>query len=216
MKIALLAGILSGFAAVIGVSGFYPWVDHPRLPSHTRVLPNGGRAERLVIRLPADQIVSAGTPEAGIRGRSFPDGVTIPEALGNQPLLLEHFKVRDVEGNVIGLAARHSTATAEGSASAWAITIPSRGTLWLVGAETPGALDGALASSGYVEGTPWNGDLRITISSGEDGSGRVASGTREFEGLAGTYSETWLLTGVGDAGELQGTVELSTITFRAP
>jgi len=44
--------------------------------------------------------------------------------------------------------------------------------------------------------------------------GTVTAGTGEFAGLSGIYVETWTVAGVDDAGELNATVELSTITRR--
>ena len=46
------------------------------------------------------------------------------------------------------------------------------------------------------------------------GGGRVVGGGGEFQGLAGTYTETWLITGLGEDGELRGTIELATVTHR--
>lgn len=78
-------------------------------------------------------------------------------------------------------------------------------------------MDAALARMGRADGEPWSGDLRLPlISEAEgEGGGQIIGGSGEFQGLRGVYSENWLITGVGPAGELQGTLELSTITFQA-
>lgn len=217
MKAGFIFGIVLGLGGVLALGGLYPWVDHPRLPSQTRVVANGGRAEQFVVRLPVDKISLAGTPDQGIRATAYPGTMMLPEGLGAATLLLEHFKVRDVQGNVIGVAARHTTAPSDGVTSVWAITIPSRGTLRLSGTEEIGSVDAALARMGRADGEPWSGDLRLPlISEAEgEGGGQIIGGSGEFQGLRGVYSENWLITGVGPAGELQGTLELSTITFQA-
>ena len=40
------------------------------------------------------------------------------------------------------------------------------------------------------------------------------SGTGEFEGLTGSYTETWTVAAVDEDGELSGTIELGTVTSR--
>ena len=215
MKAGFIFGIVLGLGGILAVGGLYPWVDQPRLPSQTQVVANGGRAEQFVVRLPVDKISLIGTPDQGIRATAYPGTMRLPEGLGDATLLLEHFKVRDVQGNVIGVAARHTTAPSDGATSVWAITIPSRGTLRLSGTEERGSVDSALARMGRADGEPWTGDLRLPLISEAEGSGQVIGGSGEFQGLRGVYSENWLLTGVGSAGELQGTLELSTITYQA-
>jgi len=210
MKASLLAGILLGFVAAIGAARFFPWVDHPRSASLTTVLHNGGRVEEFVIRFPVDRITSAGSAEMGLRAIGYPQGVELPAELAEEPVLVEHFKLRDRDGEVIGVAARHSSVAHEEASSAWALTIPSRGTMRLVGAAEPRALDRELAAAGRADGQPWSGDLELSIGSPGADSGLVAGGSHEFEGLIGTYSEDWLISGVSQAGELRGTIMLHT------
>jgi hypothetical protein len=174
------------------------------------VLHNGGRVEEFVIRIPVDRIASAGTAEMGLRANAYPQGVELPAEMASQPVLVEHFKLRDRDGEVIGVAARHASVAAAEAASAWALTIPSRGTMHLLGAADPGALDRELAAAGRVDGQPWSGDLEWRIGPSGDESGLVSGGSHEFEGLIGTYSEDWLISGVSQAGELRGTIMLHT------
>ena len=180
---------------------------------------NGGRAEQFLVRLPVDTIASFGTREHGVRARPHPAAAVLPADLQDEPLLLEHFKVRDTEGNVIGVAVRHTVSSGEDAATAWAVTIPSRGTLRLAGSEVTAGLDAALAGGGVVPGEPWEGDLRVTMTAAaadDAPGGRVLGGSGEFRGLGGTFSESWLITGIGEQGELRGTIELSTVTHQGP
>jgi hypothetical protein len=213
MKTAILLGFVLGFGGVLAGSHFLPWVAHARLPSQTSVVANGGRAEQFLIRLPVDRIGSAGAT-AGIRGSPMFANMALPENIAKEPLLIEHFKVRDSVGNVIGLAARHWSAGPDGDAgSAWVLMIPSRGALMLAAPGEPrGALDAALQKGGY-KGASWDGDVRIDLA-GAEGRGSIINGSAEFEGLDGEYSERWNVSGVSDTGELRGTIELNTVTFR--
>ena len=137
MKAAILLGFVLGFGGVLAGSHFFPWVIHSRLPSQTSVVANGGRAEQFLIRLPVDRIGSAGAT-AGLRGSPMFANMALPENLAKEPLLVEHFKVRDSVGNVIGLAARHWSVDGDGDAgSAWVVLIPSRGAMLLTAPGEP-------------------------------------------------------------------------------
>ncbi|HEY5623436.1 MAG TPA: hypothetical protein VIV14_06715 [Gammaproteobacteria bacterium] len=209
MKSSFLAGIVLGLFAALGAARFYPWIDHVRVASRTTVLHNGGRLENFVIRLPVDRIASSGTPETGLRGRAFPEQATLPDAIGGG-VLAEHFKLRDVDGEVIGIAARHSAIVDGVPTSAWALSIPSRGTMRLVGSAEPGELDRALAAEGRTEGRAWTGQLAMTIGADDAQSGWITGGSHEFDGLGGAYTEQWAISGVSQSGELRGTISLQT------
>lgn len=213
MKIALWLGIFLGFGGVLAGSHFYPWVAHARLPSQTTVVANGGRAERFVIRLPVDRIGSAGGRATGGRGAPELASMRLPEELATEPLLIEHFKLRDGGGNVIGLAARHWSEAPGGPAAAWSLLVPSRGALFLTAAgERRDALDAALRRSGWRPSAAWEGSVRVELAA----EGRFVAGSDEFDGLGGGYTEIWTVTGVGESGEIRGTIELDTLTYRAP
>ena len=213
MKITFLSSIFLGFVGVLTAGHFVPWGAHVRLPSQTRVVANGGRAEQFVIRLPADRIDVAGAKNAGLRGAATSGASALPAQLTTEPLLVEHFKVRDAAGNVIGLAARHWSADAHTSGTAWSLMIPSRGALLLTApAEPRGALDTALRNAGYSAGAVWNGAVKVAFAPEGTDDAIVAAGSDEFAGLDGKYSETWTITGVTDGGELHGTIEIDTVT----
>ena len=214
MKTALSIGLLVGFCGVLAAAHYYPWVVHSRLPSQTSVVANGGRAERFLIRLPVDRIDTVGGTNLGVRGDPAAAAV-LPAPLADHAFLIEHFKIRDAAGNVIGLAARHWSNTPDGPATAWSLLIPSRGALLLTAPGEPrAALDAALRKVGFVPGTAWTGDLRVALGTGRDDEGVVTAGTDEFGGLQGHFSETWTVTGVSDGGDLRGTIELDTVTFQ--
>ena len=213
LKATFIAGILFGLATVVSGAGLYPWIDHERLESQTQVVPNGGRSEAFFIRLPVDRIASLGTEDLGLGSSAFPAGLAWPESLGTQPTQVDHFKVRDAGGNVIGVASRHTVELPGSAAITWSLSFPSRGALWLAGQFDPAAFGAAAAAAGYRPGAAWSGELDLHIGAPRATTGEVRGGTSEFRSLTGTFTEHWHITGVGDAGELRGAIELGTTTF---
>lgn len=216
MKILFLASLLIGLSATLAGARFYPWVDLERLPSHTSVVANGGRSEQFVIRLPADRIASHGSSDAGLRAAAFPAKPEGHAATADTaPLLVEQFKVRDQSGTVIGLAARHWTEADAATAAAWLLVVPGRGAMLLGASGEPRSVaDNALAAAGWRRGESWSGNIEFVATSDTDEPARILGGEGEFDGIDGHYSETWRIAGVGASGELRGTIELDTVTFR--
>jgi hypothetical protein len=213
MKTTFFLAVFLGFVGVLAAGHFVHWGNQVRLPSQTHVVANGGRAEQFLIRLPADRIEVVGANAAGLRAAAPPGASALPAQLTAEPLLVEHFKIRDTSGNVIGLAARHWSAAAHASGTAWSLMIPSRGALLLTAPGEPrAALDSALRNAGYNAGTAWTGDVQVAFAPEGTDTAIVAAGSDEFSGLAGKYNETWTITGVTDGGELHGTIELDTVT----
>ncbi|NNC64186.1 MAG: hypothetical protein HKN84_05335 [Gammaproteobacteria bacterium] len=213
LKVTFISGIFFGLAAVVSGAGLYPWIDHERLESQTQVVPNGGRSEVFFIRLPVDRIASLGTERSSLGTASFPAALALPDSLGTEPMQIDHFKVRDTGGNVIGVASRHTVDLADATAVTWSLSFPSRGALWLVGQFDSAALDAAVAELGYQPGQAWAGEVDFLVGDSESPTGEVRGGTNEFSTLTGTFTESWHITGVGDMGEPRGTIELDTTTF---
>jgi hypothetical protein len=207
MKVTIGLGFLIGFAGSLAAAYLFPFVDHARIESRTGVAMNGGRSETFMIRLPVDRIASLGDDGSTLRGGRHPASLKVPETFSDDGFLVEHFKLRDVDGNVIGLATHHSTNTDAGPVDVWAVDVPGRGAIVFAGAgQRPAELDEALRSAGYVPGVSW------TVV--DAGATRVVTGTEEFENVDGRYGETWNITGVSPTGEIRGTIEVSTLVQR--
>lgn len=213
MKLVFLLAILGGFGGTLAGAHFVPWLKHARLPSHTSVVANGGRAEQFLIRLPADRLAATDGEVGGLRRAGTAGAMALPAQFVAEPLVVEHFKVRDAAGSVVGVAARHWSTAGTGPTTTWSVLIPSRGALVLSApGEKAGALEAALRSGGYTAGKAWDGHVAVPMTSAD--TGLVASGSGEFEGLAGTYTEAWTVAAVDEDGRLSGTIELSTVTSR--
>lgn len=215
MKASFFIGLVLGVAAVLAAAWYIPWVNHVRIPSRTSVVANGGRAEQFLIRLPADKVAVASNVESGPRLRRFPETVLLPEDLGEQLVLIEHFKLRDSGGDVIGIAARHTIEADERVETAWHLVIPSRGSMSLTGDAVASMLDRRLADAGARAGEAWAGDVRIPLPDAKLASGgMLLAGSGEFDGLIGRYEESWQVTGVSTEGDLRGTIQLNTVSSR--
>jgi hypothetical protein len=209
LKILFLLAFVGGFGGTLAGVHFAPWQKHARLPSQTAVVANGGRTEQFLIRLPADRLAATDGAAGGLRASG---AMALPAQFLAEPLLVEHFKVRDSLGNVIGVAARHWNGGAAATTT-WSVLIPSRGTLVLSSpGEARGALEAALRAGGYSAGTAWDGQVSVPMV--REGEGTVAAGTGEFSGLAGSYTETWTVAAVDESGKVSATIELGTLTSR--
>lgn len=213
MKVAFFAGFVLGVAAILAVAFYFPWVDDVRIPSRTSVVANGGRAEQFLIRLPADKVSVSSNVVSGPRLQRFPAAVALPEDLGDELVLIEHFKIRDSSGEVIGVAARHTVEADKRIETVWNLVIPGRGAMLLRGDAVASMLDRLLLDAGLRPGEQWAGDLRIPSPEAERAVvGELIAGTGEFNGLNGSYAESWQVTGVSTDGDLRGTIQLNTIS----
>jgi len=211
MKGAFIVGLLVGFGALLGAAA-YPWVDHPRASSRTVVVPNGGRAEAFVIRLPADRILVRGDLAAGLR---HPGAVPTGPTFASPSVLAEHFKLRDSTGEVVGIASRHVVRATSGDETAWCLVLPSRGAVWFVGTANPTGPQQLLEAAGYQAGEAFSGDLRFIVTDPDEShSGQLVAGRQEFANLIGNYLESWQISGVSIDGDLLGTIRLDTVTRR--
>jgi hypothetical protein len=213
MKIVFVIAALLGFGATLAAGHFVPGIEHARLPSLTSVVANGGRAERFVIRLPADRLTATDGEAGGLRAKRGEGAMLLPAKLMAEPVLVEHFKIRDAGGNVVGVAARHWNGNASGATTTWALLIPSRGSaVFSAPGESRGMLEASLRQRGYAAGRAWDGAVELMVTR-PDAPGILTAGTQEFAGLSGAYLETWTVAGVAEDGELRGTVVLDTVTW---
>jgi hypothetical protein len=195
MKRLLQLGFLLGLGGTIAAAWFTPWFEYTRYRSATSVVTNGGRVEQFMVRLPADRVESS--PGAEDPGPG---------------IAMQHFKLRDTDGNVIGLVARHELATTTGVETAWLVTIPSRGSIALAASgSAPGFVESAVAANGVLPGQSVDQPLSIDF----EAAAESVTATGEFSGIDFEMVETWVVSGVDDDGQLRGTLLLNTVGRRA-
>ncbi|GIK35493.1 MAG: hypothetical protein AMXMBFR45_05600 [Gammaproteobacteria bacterium] len=180
--------ILAGVVLTVLAAGVYPLPQHTRYRSMVSVVPDGGREEVFSMHWPQDRVQPLQAGRAGpiqqagdLAQLSAADGASASA---------EIFRVRDVAGNVIGLASRSVTTVAGAAPDAgWVLLIPSRGTLFL--------------------GQQQRGD-------GAPAGGSVTGGTGEFAGLAGSYDEVRQTGKTAADGSSSGQIRLITRVQAAP
>ena len=211
MKRLLQLGIVLGFAGVLAGAYYFPWVSYARFPSAASVIANGGRGEQFLVRLPADRIQAAGSDVAGPRAGSYPAGAALLSTEGAATSRVEHFKLRDTTGNVLGVATRHWTVVDGVPVTAWMLNLPSRGSLVFSGAgEAPDEIESRLRRAGWSPGTAFAGNLTVDVG----GVSRSVAATGEFADIGFQLVETWTVAGVDADGDISGTIELNTIGTR--
>jgi hypothetical protein len=195
MKRLLQLGFLLGLGGTIAAAYFAPWFEYTRYRSAASVVTNGGRVEQFMVRLPADRVDSA------------------PGAENPGPgIVLQHFKLRDTDGNVIGIVARHELATTGGSETSWLMTIPSRGSIALAAAGSGSRfVESAVAANGVLPGQSIDQPLSIDF----EAPAASVTATGEFSGIDFEMVETWVVSGVDDDGQLRGTLLFNTVGRRA-
>jgi hypothetical protein len=198
MKRLLQLGFVLGLAGTLAAAYFAPWYEYQRYRSVSSVVANGGRVEQFLIRLPADRI---GAPIAVA-------GMHTAELPGTR---IEHFRLRDIDGNVIGLAARHELNREGTVETAWLLTIPSRGSIVLASHAGIAPIEAALAARNLAAGQSL--DPERSIDNGPPAKSVSASG--EFAGIEFDLVESWILTGLDDDGQLRGTLRLNTTGRRS-
>ncbi len=190
-----LGAFFAGFVLTLLAAHFYPLPAPVRAYSLAAALPNGGREEVFTIRLPDDKL---GSPRAAAAA-DFP--VRRFAADGRQQVLAELFRVRDINGKLIGLAARLNGTAPDFTEAAqavtdWMLLLPGRGALLMS--------RGSVAAGGEYEFVA----ERMGFSVADSGS--VVGGSGDFAGLAGFYQESTAVDRVAPDGEVFGQVTLTT------
>jgi hypothetical protein len=192
LKKIFLLGLLLGIGGAVWVAGWYPFVDPVRFPSESGVARNGGRAESFHIQIPQDRVLRAVTPSAA--SPALPDGATLPASAADGAA--ELYKLRNASGKVIGLASRVWRG-ADAAYTDWTLLLPARGAVFLTATESGGP---PAPSAAGAAATP-----RSVL-------GDVVGGSREFEGIVGSYSEEWTVERLDAEGRPVGDIEIMTLT----
>lgn len=172
-------GLLLGFGGAGAFLHLVPLVDQHREQSHILVQPNGANLEVFSIDLPGDRIMS------GVQGAAAPApaGLDWPDSPAFAGFQAEVFKIRDRDGTVVGTGSRMLRSARAGEPFVqWVVHLPARGTLFVAMEPNPPA--------------------------GQERSGIVSAGTREFEPLRGSVSEVFVRSDQSGDSESEGRIEL--------
>jgi len=184
-----------GIVLTLAAAYFYPLPEPTKAYSQATALANGGREEIFIIRLPDDRL---GSPRAASTA-TFPQQSF--SAAGKERVLAELFRVRNPEGQIIGLASRMNGQAPDDvglqeAVTDWMLLIPGRGALMM--------------SRGTVEAGGEREFFIDRMGFSFVNSGPIISGTGDFEGLSGFYQEETEIERVDANGQAFGSVKLST------
>ena len=194
-----------------------------RYRSNISVIPDGGREESFTIQWPQDRIQPLGADSSGLLVSA--GGAAILRANDRVGASAEVFRLRDMAGNVIGLASRSTSLRSArdgtpGQGTDWILLVPSRGALFMTQINSRDVEPRPRGENGkggkfvpapdgpgfWAEGTR----LRITGGPAPGGAGQVLGGTEELADMQGTYEENWELQEVAADGSTLGRITLVT------
>ena len=194
LRLFLSTFVLGALLTLAGAY-LYPFPEISRSYSQASALADGGREEIFFIRLPEDRI---GSPRAAAT-EPFPTQAFA--AVGEQRVLAELFKLRDVDGQVIGVASRMNgvapvVPNVAEPVTDWMLLLPGRG--------------GLIMSRGTVAKGKQREFAVDRMGLSSKNSGNVIAGTDDFAGLTGFYGEETTIDRVDPDGEKYGMVKLIT------
>lgn len=217
-----------GFAFLTGLiltligAALYPLPEHVRFRSITSVDQDRGRQEDFLIRWPDDRIELPRDRTTAVPAIAAV-GAAVLEPSPGVRASAELFRVRDADGNVIGLAARvagvgGSVSDPGNSTSNWTLVIPSRGAMLLAagdGFDATARVQDPWIVSATQSADAWRDRDKLLVTAGSSGGrGTLVRGTGEFVDLRGSYSETWEPADAASADRSRGQIVLSTLVKR--
>lgn len=176
-------GVIIGVATVWSGFYFYQPIDVTREKSVVKLVPNGINEEVFRINVPRDVVLNDNPQNPTPVNLDWSSAAFLGDTQVNL------FKVRDVNGRVVGVASRIvNNDVSEESVSEWLLHLPARGNLYVV-------MSGKRTSDGGYEG-------------------RIQEGTGDFEGRVGLLTERFLKD-AGLATEPESAIELLLMTSSA-
>lgn len=209
MKSSMFAGAL---LAALMVAGSAAALEN-RLPPYSQ--PAAGEKVLSFFGLLPDHGVAL-TVGGNMPMKIAPEGIgrfTEP-ALNNTLALI--MKLADGDGNVVGFASELEIFPGDPTAAevewdtAWTLSIPGRGMIFLHHIEHSGGLGPNIVQPAMASGKDWSGDWTVTTTVGPlpSGRGQILGGTGEFTGIKGSFVEIDHLTGFTVSGDLIGRLEI--------
>lgn len=222
LRLFIATFVAGALLAMVGAA-VWPMPQHTRYRSITEVEADGGRREAFLIHWPADRITLPSDPRpADGAAESAAAGIRVLEDASGRRSSVELFRVRDMEGRIVGLGARlagtgGAVAGNGRSVSGWVLVIPSRGALFLAHEDDRDlTVREVRSAAGNLLMAPEN---RVLVAGGPQvvaPAGRIRAGSGEFAGLGGRYSEVWETGDAPSGGAASGRIVLTTVTVREP
>jgi hypothetical protein len=224
-RIVLAASIGFVAGALLIVVGLVvnPFVQPARLAAPiTTVNATGHIVETFTVKAPEDII--AVTHNGGSIIDPKPAGIALLDEPALQSGLLLIAKLRNEGGEIVGVAVESEQTDAASNPllgkmrmnTDWTILLPARGTIFVTQGEDAGAVGKKILPT-VMLGKEWNGraDFVSTAGPGPGGRGVIIGGTREFQGIAGSFVEISHLTQMSRTRGGVGTVELQ-LAYKRP
>jgi hypothetical protein len=212
-----------GALVVVAILVFNPFVKPARLaPPITTSDATGHVLEKFMIEAPRDILVVTHNGTNIIDPR--PSGIALFDEPALQSGLLLVAKIRNEKGEIVGFAVESEAMDSASNPmlgkmrmnTDWTIVLPARGTIHVAQIEDAGAVGKEILPS-VMLGKEWNGKADFVSTVGPDPSGRgiIIGGTREFQGITGSFVEVSHLTHMSRKRGGVGTVELQ-LAYKNP
>ncbi len=221
--LAASIGFVVGALLIVAALVVNPFVPAARLALPiTTVNSTGHVVETFTVKAPADIIAVTHNGSSIIDPK--PAGIALLDEPALQSGLLLIAKIRNEEGEIVGVAVESQETDAASNPllgkmrmnTDWTILLPARGTIFVTQIEDAGAVGKRILPT-VMLGKEWNGqaDFVSTAGPGPSGRGVIIGGTREFQGIAGSFVEVSHLTQMSRARGGVGTVELQ-LAYKRP
>lgn len=216
-------GFVIGALVVLAVLVLNPFVKPARLtPAITATDASGHIVETFTIDAPGDIIAVTHNGSNIIDPR--PPGIALFDEPALASGLLLVAKIRNQKREIVGFAVESEAVDAASNPllgkmrmnTDWTLVLPARGTIYAAQIEDAGALGKEILPR-VMLGKEWNGRVDFVSTVGPDSGGRgvIVGGTREFQGIRGTFVELSQLTHLSRRRGGVGFVELQ-LAYQTP
>jgi hypothetical protein len=223
IALAGIVGLVTGALLVIAVLVVNPFVTAATLAAPITAMDRTGHTlETFTVRAPEDIIAVTHNGSNIIDPR--PTGIALFDEPALRSGLLLVAKVRNAEGAIVGVALESEEVDPVSNPllgrmrmnTDWTILLPGRGTIFVTQIEDAGSA-GKTILPAVILGNGWNGQADFVSTAGPDSNGRglIVGGTREFQGISGSFVELSHLTHISKGRGGVGTVELQ-LAYKRP
>ena len=222
-RVVICSGLsfVVGAVVVLAILVFNPFVKAAKLtPAITTTDAADHIVETFNIVMPDDVVAVTHNGSNIINPR--PVGIALFDEPALQSGLLLVAKIRNERREIVGFAVESEAVDPSSNpmlgrmrmSTDWTIVLPGRGTIFVAQIEDAGSIE---ILPKVMLGKEWNGRADFVSTVGPDPSGRgvIVGGTRQFEGITGSFVELSHLTHMSRQRGGVGTVELQ-LAYKYP